>query len=311
MRWQLPSPRAIIALESVVRTGSVTAAAEELCVTQSAISKQIAALEDWLGRPLFEENRRLMVPTEAARRLADAAGVAWGLLAAAVDEVGQQSADTPLQVLAPASFSMRWLLPHLPRFQAEFPDAKLSVRQTHTPDLWAELPFDVVIRRGDPVIPALHGKTFLREELVLVAKAGSDWTSATRLDRLKFLEAETRPGELFDWLRAACAAASLHLSRPKPVRFAHFYIALEAALAGQGVLVAPDIIVADLIREGMLEVLFPGVRIPGPAYWIGYQPSGAQAAASRAFSRWLLQAALDWAAATKLRTADMGLHPAA
>lgn len=192
-----------------------------------------------------------------------------------------------------------------------FAEIKLSVRQTHTPDLWAELPFDVVIRRGDPVAPALHGKTFLREELVLVAKAGSEWTSATRLDRLKFLEAETRRGELFEWIRAACAAASLRIRWPKPVRFAHFYIALEATLAGQGALVAPDIIVADLIRQGMLEVLFPDVRIPGPAYWIGYQPNGAQAAASRAFSQWLLQSASDWAVTTKSRTPDVGLDPAA
>src|SRR5262245_57805004 len=179
VRGSLPPARAVIALECVVRTGSVTAAAEELCVTQSAVSKQIAALEAWLGQPLFNVNRRRMIPTKAARHLADAAAVAWGVLSAAVDEIGRRGSTAVLQILAPATFAMRWLLPRLASFQTEFPDIKVSVRQTHTPENWLEMPFDVVIRRGGSSPPSLSTEVFLRENLVLVAQAASPWVNSS------------------------------------------------------------------------------------------------------------------------------------
>ena len=311
VRWNLPPSRSIIALESVVRTGSVTAAANELCVTQSAVSKQIASLEAWLGQPLFEDNRRRMVPTRTAQRLAEVTGEAWDLLAAAFEEVAAQSSSTELGVLAPASFAMRWLLPRLPLFQADCPAIKLSVRQTHTRDNWKEMPTDVVIRRGDSAPAALSPKTFLRDELVLVAKAGSDWTSAGRPGDLAFLEAETRPGELAAWLRAwrATTRDGYATSTRMPTRFAHYYIALEAALAGHGALVAPDVVVADLIKDGSLSILFPDIRVQGATYWVGVQPNGPRAREAHAFASWLVADA--WAPASGARSSVLAIPSAA
>ena len=76
-----------------------------------------------------------------------------------------------------------------------------------------------------------------------------------------------------------------------PMRFAHFYIALEAALQGQGALVAPRMVVQGLIEEGALTILFPQVRVPGKSYWIGFDPKGTKVKAAQQFSDWLLQMA--------------------
>ena len=293
MRWHLPPPRAVIALESVVRTGSVTAAAAELSVTHSAVSKQIALLEDWIGCPLFEPGRRQMIPTAAAKQLAEAAGIAWGVLAAAVDNVAKRAENWSLDVIAPATFAMRWLLPRLPDFHAGRTGVKVSVRQTSTPENWLDLPFDVAIRRGDPPAPRLATTTFLQEELVLVAAARSGLADCDSLDALPLLEADTRPAELTSWLSTARTwmETSVVPAQAAPMRFAHFYIALEAALQGQGALVAPRMVVQGLIEEGALTILFPQVRVPGKSYWIGFDPKGTKVKAAQQFSDWLLQMA--------------------
>lgn len=290
MRWHLPPPRAIIALESVVRTGSVTAAATELCVTHSAVSKQLSSLEEWFGRPLFEPGRRQMRPTPAARRLADAAALAWGILAAAADDVARQEQVRSLQVIAPATFAMRWLLPRLPLFQKARDDIKVSVRQTHTPEIWTDMPFDVAIRRGDSFLPHLRTTTFLRDELVLVASAESRWVEAQTLEDLPLLDADTRPGELTAWLKAALGRVegAAQAVQNRPARFAHFYIALEATLHGQGVLVAPKIVVEELIGKRVLTVLFPEISVAGPSYWVGFDPRKPNAALADAFATWII-----------------------
>src|SRR3546814_12640583 len=89
MKWRLRPLKTLPVLESCVRTGSVTAAAAELSVTHSEVSKQLALLEDWLGQPLLAEKRRGMIPTAAMGFLCEAARSAFDQLQAA--EIGRAS----------------------------------------------------------------------------------------------------------------------------------------------------------------------------------------------------------------------------
>lgn len=283
---RLPPAKAIIALEAVVRTGGVSAAADELCVTHSAISKQIAQLEAWVGRPLFEPNRRQMIPTSDGRRLSEAAGMAWALIAAAVDEIDKRQKEKPLRVIAPATFAMRWLLPRLPALKKEMFATEIEVRQTHTGEDWLDIPFDVVIRRGGRCPDGFEQNPLMTEDLALVAKSGVidrvDFASLESIASLPFLEAKTRPGELSSWL---------HAHGIKPLReamaFPHFYIALEAALAGHGALVAPKLVVEDLLTRGDLRQVQSSRNIPGPQYWGALHPSTKNHANGKAFLLWL------------------------
>ena len=111
----LPPLKSLVALEAVVRHGSVTTAAAELCVTHGAISKHLAGLEDWLGMPLFLDNRRRMVPTASALTLAEGVGTALTALETSLEAVRSTqggSADAVFQIIAPATFAMHWLTGH-------------------------------------------------------------------------------------------------------------------------------------------------------------------------------------------------------
>lgn len=311
MRRNLPPLKAMVAFEAVARIGSVTGAADELGVTHSAVSKQLSVLEAWLGVPLFANNRRQMLPTAAAAQLATATAAALDLMASAVETVAPQAAPEVLRVIAPATFAMRWLIPRLPNFQGQIGQAQIGqvqiggvdvlVRPTHTTENWADIPFDVVIRRGDALPSDLRVVALFREEITLVARNDivgdilgdapgvphGDGPSSLAGSRL--LEAVTRPGELSRWLVAAGLPAD-HAGRA--TRFGHFYIALEAALAGQGLLAAPIEVVADLLARGELVEPFPDLRIAGPEYRLGYEPAGPRAPLAAAFADWLAHEAL-------------------
>src|SRR5262249_11269311 len=111
-RRATPPLKALATLECVVRHRSVSLAAEELCVTHAGVSKQLTGFAVWLGRPLFADIHRRMVPTLAALRLAQ--GVELGLrsIHEALDEIcGVTGPEPQLRVIAPATLAMYWLIP--------------------------------------------------------------------------------------------------------------------------------------------------------------------------------------------------------
>ncbi|ATU95202.1 LysR family transcriptional regulator [Phyllobacterium zundukense] len=289
MQQRLPPLKALVAFESVVRTGSVTAAAEELFVTHSAVSKQIGALEIWIGERLFAENRRSMVPTPAAQQLADNVGMALKLIFQSLGTFSVNADTTPLRVIAPATFAMRWLLPKLPDFQALNESIRVRVRQTHTTENWHEMPFDLAIRRGGAVPPHLKSVPFFREELGLVCRPDLIDAYAGELPReiigkFPLLKADTRPGELEEWLLSA--AAPIHLASHAR-SFPHFYIALEASLGGQGALVAPIKVIEEILRKGDLIELDHNLRLKGPNYIALYDEAASEDSPAVLFATWL------------------------
>ncbi len=264
-KHRLPPFKALCALEAVVRHGSVTAAAAELCVTHGAVSKQLSVLEDCVGQQLFSQNRGGMIPTDAGLRLARGVARAVGEMTEALDEVRAHRQAEPLRVTAPTSFAMKWLIPRLPDLHRPEIGLKVRVRATHTTDNWLEIPFDVAIRRGGDLPAGLKKVALFRDTLGLVAApaiaAGAD--SISRLADLKFLDSETRPGELDRWL----ARAGIERRDLRSIEmFEHYHIALEAALMGRGALVASLDIAAALVELGQLAVLLPHITVPGADY---------------------------------------------
>lgn len=276
-----------MALESVVRTGSVTAAGAELSVTHGAISKQLGVLEEWAGMPLFEGDRRRLRPTLAAQTLARAADEAWNLIAAAAEEIAARDIYVILHVTAPTTFAMRWLIPRLPRFHALHPGVKVSMRQTEEIERWIDMPFDIAIRRGGQVPVQFQSTPLLTESACLVA-APKLVGSGRKVDLrdLPLLRAESRSGQLQSWLTMAGLPKSLaNGARSLP----HLYIALEAALSGEGALVAPVNLLPDLLSSRALVVVRPEVALRGPEYRLVYGQRTARSAAGIAFLDWVLR----------------------
>src|ERR1700678_59659 len=119
--------------EAMARLGSRQTAAAELNVTEGAVAKQLRALEQWLQTPLFESGGREPAMTAAGRRLAQAMTAAMETIQLGLDEVAQRPVDQrELRILVPATLSMHWLVPRLPRIEQAEPGFRLRVHTTHT-----------------------------------------------------------------------------------------------------------------------------------------------------------------------------------
>lgn len=302
-RRTIPPLKALATLECVVRHGSVTLAADELCLTHGAVSKQLATLTAWVGQPLFSDNRRKMVPTAAARRLAKGVEQGMAPIYAAVDDVrGTAAAMADLHVIAPATLAMYWLIPQLPALRRSGLKIKTHVRYTHARDHWTDFPFDVAIRPDDEAPEAYRCAPIFADRLGLVAAPGlaSVVRTADDLRHVTVLESETRPGELDAWL----AALSLGRSDIGVIEAVeHNYVAIEAALTGQGAVVAPLTVVGRHLAGGTLVQLLAQTTVPGPRFSAVYDPRSAGGRHAGPFTDWLRAIAAEGMPPTLARVA--------
>jgi LysR family transcriptional regulator, glycine cleavage system transcriptional activator len=291
VRPRLPPLNAIKAFEAAARLGSFTRAAEELNVTPGAVSRQIRALEDWLGARLFLRTSRNAVPTRAGTDLLAEAGPALDRLAGASLRVqsGAQAKGL-LHVSALPTFAMRWLIPRLPKFQRDHPALELRIVTASTATEQFQMDVDAVIS-GPSGQPGWVGKRFLGEaRLPLVSpdlmkrcplRVPADLGRHTLLHAATLREAWPR------WLAAA------DVPDLKPARdqvFEHFYFAIQAALEGLGVVMGPLALVGDELREGRLlaPMREPALRTRG--YFVYAPEASSDAPAVAALRKWLVGA---------------------
>ncbi|CAH2602928.1 LysR family transcriptional regulator [Rhodovastum atsumiense] len=262
-RMPLPPLRMIAAFEAVARLGNRAAAAAELNVTTGAITKQLRALEQWLGVRLFEGEWRAITPmTPAGRRLAVAVTAGMETIQNGIGEIMVTHLPArELRVLVPASLSVNWLLPLLPQLERDTPGLRLRVQPTHTGDDWLAMPHDAAIRR-DGFVPEGYGRELLFQERLTAYVAPSLLAEGFReraLEAAPMVESRTRLGDLDRWL----AAAGVGRIGVKRQEFAHFYTAYEAAIAGGGLVVAPTILAAADVAAGRLVAVDAAVTIAG------------------------------------------------
>ncbi|OXC77548.1 LysR substrate-binding domain-containing protein [Caballeronia sordidicola] len=147
---QMPSLRALRCFVTAARYESFTQAAEVLCVSQAAVSKQIKELEDSMGVPLFERNGRHIALTDSGRILYNASYLSIMNIAEAAEAV-RRSDKKALNVCVSHTFSALWLAPRLPRFRKQFPDIKLEITVTeHFMELDGLMQPDVIISKNPP-----------------------------------------------------------------------------------------------------------------------------------------------------------------
>jgi DNA-binding transcriptional LysR family regulator len=248
MARRLPSLNALRAFEAAGRHGRMTLAADELNVTHSAVSRQIQHLEDVLGVPLFEGPKNRQRLTEAGSVLLSGLNAAFDQIDMSVRTVADTE-DGPLDVSCPGTFTMRWLIPRLYRFQAEYPNIEVRLTASSKPVDFARDGFDVAIRVGTAPWPdgADVIELFPEQTGPVLAPSLSD-TVATHFAGIPMLHTRTRLRAWGDWL----ARSGVAVEGGSRVEYEHFYFMLEAASAGLGVCVAPWPYVTDDIRFGRL-----------------------------------------------------------
>ncbi len=288
---RLPPLNALRVFEVAARTGSYAEAGAELGLTHGAVSRQIAGLEAWLGQRLFVRAGRRMVATPAARAFAAEVSLSFDRVIAAADACGRSDARRILRVSAPTTFAMRWLIPRVDRFHAEWPEVKIVVTTVTT--LHDELRggFDVAIRRGatdQDFWPQHRAVPFLEEADTLIMSPALFDCQPVRhpedLARHVLLVTETRPGDWTDWLNQAGLPS---MAEPRRRMFDHFFVTVQAVMDGLGVGIGPLPVLAADVAGGRLLTPLPSIVVARRGY-VALVPFDADKTASLAgFIEWL------------------------
>ena len=289
---RLPPLNALRVFEVAARTGSYAEAATKLGVTHGAVSRQIAALESWLGQRLFTRSGRRMVATPMASVFAAEVGLSFDRLAVAAQACGRPGARRLLRVSAPTSLAMRWLIPRLDRFHASHPHVEVVVTTVSTvmDDLRGGV--DVAIRRGiaredlwpqHRVVPVLDDVDTLMMSPALFARRPI--LKPADIETHTLLATETRAGDWSSWLDAA---GLQHLAGLPRQIFDHFFITRQAVEDGLGIGIGPLPLLEIDISAGRLITPLPDIRVPRSGYVASIPRHGDAGDLLGAFVDWLV-----------------------
>lgn len=289
MRRSLPSLLALESFEAVARLGSVTRAAEELGRTQSAVSRQVANLEQFVRRPLFDRDRKRMVVNESGRLFQGAIAGILNQLEVEVDRLAAYGvSDTVLRVGVLPTFGMRWLVPRLGDFAIRHQDIAISLVTGLGPFDLDRLKLDVAIQHGTGDWPDVRSHRLFGEEIVAVVAPGAVKPGAD-IANYEWLQMATRPYLWQEWLR----------DRPDDVVAAHgsgttfenFGMIIEAVANGIGVAILPTFYIADDLASGRLVAPFGPPIASERSYYLVESPDTLPSAKVEAFREWLLRVA--------------------
>lgn len=301
MRRKIPSTAALSAFETAARHQSFTKAADELAVTQSAICRQIASLEDFLGLRLFRRDRRGVALTEA--------GLAYSRkVTALLDEAERDTLELmakrghggALELAVVPTFATKWLLPRLPSFVEKHPDITINLASRTRPFLFAETEFDAAIHPGVAPWPGTEGEWLMQETLIAVCSphliaprkkpTTADWRRHT------LLQQSTRPYAWREWFASRGMSVDGDMTGP---RFELFSMLTEAAVHGMGIALIPRLIIEDELRRGLLVQIAAHEMPSGRSYYLIVPESKSHNPALLAFRKWIAREAVRHGETTK------------
>jgi DNA-binding transcriptional LysR family regulator len=291
MRRKLPSTAALAAFEAAARHQSFTKAAAELAVTQSAVCRQIASLESFLGVSLFRRGQRGVGLTEAGQRYARS-------VAARLDEVerdtldlmaqGGQGGGGSLELAVVPTFATQWLMPRLARFHALHPGITVHFSSRTRPFLFADTELDAAIHPGVGLWPGTEGRLLMPEPMITVASPSlaasrAHWSPAD-VATLPLLQASTRPYAWRQWFESLGLTVENDMAGP---RLELFSMLSEAAAQGLGVALVPRMLVDNELANGRLVQLLPQEFLSDRRYYLIYPENKAASPVLAAFAAWL------------------------
>jgi DNA-binding transcriptional LysR family regulator len=260
LRRKLPSTQALQCFEAAARHESYTRAAQELALTQGAVSRQIAALEEFVGVELFRRARHGVALTESGRDYARQ--VARRLDALELDTLNvmaRQQRGSSLALAAVATFATRWLIPRLPELARRHPHITVNIETRTRAFLFSDDGFDAALYAGTAEQvqnwPGTSAVLLMTEEVVPVCSdvllQGRRNLSPEQVAALPLLQQSTRPDAWRLWFEAMDVQAAHWQSG---ARYELFSMSATAAAHGLGVALVPRMLVADDLARGDLVV---------------------------------------------------------
>ncbi|MGE4239147.1 LysR substrate-binding domain-containing protein [Ramlibacter sp.] len=270
MRRRIPSSLTLTVFESAVRHGSFTQAAQDLSLTQSAICRQIATLEQYLGVALFRRSGRGVAPTQVALDYA-------ARVAASLDSIERDTAELiahgegvrELTIATLPTFASQWLIPRLPNFYAAQPQVTVNLLTRTRPFLFEETRVDAAIFARNADWPATEQTFLMDEDLVAVCApsliAPRKRLKASDFEQHRLLHLDTRPQAWREWFDALGLRVANDRLGPRLDSFAYM---AQCAIHGLGIALVPRFLVTRELAGGeLVESALEkqsAARAPGP-----------------------------------------------
>lgn len=301
MRRNIPSTQALACFEAAARHESYTRAAQELFLTQSAVSRQITALEGFLGVPLFRRTRHGVALTPAGRQYArQVAPRLQALERDTLDVMAHQGHGGALSLAAVPTFATRWLIPRLPQFAALHPEIVVHIDTRTRPFLFSDTELDAALYAGTPEQvahwPGTQAHLLMHEDVLPVCSPrlleaavqrgrgrAHQGVSPQLLAELPLLQQSTRPYVWRQWFEAMAVQAPRALEGP---RYELFSMLAVAAAHGLGVALMPAMLIEQELARGELVVACPQPLRGERGYYL-VTPAQSGAPALGVFLPWL------------------------
>ena len=277
---------------AAARHQSYSRAAEELAVSQAAVSQQIRALEQSLGVKLFVREGRQMRLTSRGTTLATHVETAFDTLLSGLNKLRCEEEAGVLTVTTTGSFASMWLMPRLWRFSLLHPG--ISVRVMASPQLedLRHADIDVAIRLGNRVAEGLHQEVIIQDPVYAVCTAGFlQEQGLTHPEQVRdCLLVEGHDHDPFSWQRwFELAGVAVEQDKLRTVVVDTWEMSLSAVAAGHGLCLSASCLAGELISRGILVRPFEVEILPGVRFSLLHDPDSPRLARIEAFSRWVKQ----------------------
>lgn len=295
MRRKIPSLQALACFEAAARHQSYTRAAQELALTPGAVSRQLTALEDFVGVALFKRTRHGVTLTERGRDYAAQVAIRLQALEQDTLEVmSTQGRGSVLHLAAVPTFATRWLIPRLPDLKKVQPELTVHIETRTRPFMFADTPFDAALFAGTPEQVSQWAGTQavkLLDEVVLPVCSpslldGQTSLSPEEIAPLPLLQQSTRPDAWRQWFEAQGVAAPQALSG---ARFELFSMTAAAAVHGMGLALVPRLLITAELARGDLVVACDRPLANQRAYYLVRPDGKDNPPATQIFLDWLVQ----------------------
>ncbi|WP_122073745.1 LysR family transcriptional regulator [Pseudophaeobacter sp. EL27] len=285
----LPSISALRALEALDRLGSASAAAEELSLTQGAVSRQLQSLEAQLGVSLVQRDRKKLHLSPEAETYAREIREALDKITQSTLRVQAAPLAGTLNLAILPAFGMRWLMPRLPEFARRHPDITINMTTRLQAFSFGSEPIDAAIHFGNSDWPGTDSMLLKSEQLLPVCSPDlvpvGTYIPPQKILKMPLLHIQTRPTAWVDWFELHGVSTS-----PESLggtMYDQFSTITQAALHGLGVALMPDYLVEQDIATGRLTGLQPQATEAAGAYYLVWPKTKSRDPALTKFRQWL------------------------
>jgi len=291
MTRRLPPLNALRAFEAAARNRSLTRAAQELSVTQGAVSRHVLQLEAWFGMALCSRQHRGVETTEQGAALAAVLATAFDQIEAQTRRMRQKPMLNTLRIKLPPTFAIRWLVPRLARFHALNRHIDVQITTSHqTVDFDSE-DIDVCIHAGTAPLPGVHCQRLFGEVLTPVCSPGVARKFApierpADLARHVLLCSMHRPHDWPVWLKAA---GILDVDGNDGLKFENSALAYQATIDELGIVMAQRAFIEEDLRTGRLVAPLDLQVATSGGYYLAHPRGRQKGDLVAAFSDWIIE----------------------